>query len=145
MFLSAESSRLHRSSRVLSLLLPLPVVGCSASRMLSKQEVGRLITARSELTFSERGDLEIRVDCCACFGVIVVPVGFSLEIAARVVISMVEKYWYGLTCKFGASRSMQRKALRCRWRSCSLAASSWEYLGTRVRQLGLLSVVVLLF
>ncbi len=108
-FLSAGGSRLHGSPRVLSLLLHHPVVGSSALRALSKWEVGRLVSARSELMFSERGDLEILVDCCACFGVIVVLVGFSLEIVACVVIPIVEKYWYGSTCNVVSSRSMMRK------------------------------------
>jgi hypothetical protein len=77
--------------------------------MLSKWEVGRFVSARSELMFSEWGDLEMHVDCCACFGVIVVLIGFSLEIAACVVIPMVEKYQYGSTCNVGSSRSMMRK------------------------------------
>jgi hypothetical protein len=89
--LSEGGSKLHGSLRVLPcLLLPLPIVGHSASRTLSKWEVGRLISAKSELTLSERGDLESRMVLRTCFGVIVVLVGFSLEIAARIVIPMVE-------------------------------------------------------
>ncbi len=55
LFLSVGGSRPHGPSRVLSLLLPLPVVGRKASRTLSKQEVGRLISAIKELTLSEQG------------------------------------------------------------------------------------------
>ncbi len=91
LFLSVGGSRSHGSSRVLSLSLPLPVG--KASRTLSKWEVGRLISARRELTLSERGDLGGRMGCRACFGVIVVLVGFSLENVARVVIPMVEYDW----------------------------------------------------
>ncbi len=109
-FLSVGSSRLHRLSRVLSLLLPLPVDGRKASRMLAKWEVGRLISAKRELTLSEQGDLGRRVDCCACFGVIVVLVGFSLEIMVRVIIPMVEYDWNGLTCSEQASRGVMRNS-----------------------------------
>ncbi len=91
------STRLHRSSRVSSLSLPLPVGGRKALRMLSKWEVGRLISARKELMLSERGNLGGRVDCCACFGVIVVLGGFSLENVTRVVIPMIEYDRNGLT------------------------------------------------
>jgi hypothetical protein len=93
LFISVGGSRSHGSSRVSSLLLPLPVGGCKALRTLSKQEVGRLISVRRELMLSERGNLGGRVDCCACFGVILVLVGFSLETVARVVIPMVEYDW----------------------------------------------------
>ncbi len=91
------------------LSLPLPVVGCSASRTLSKQEVGRLISARSKLTLSERGDLERCMVLCTCFGVIMILVGFSLEIAAHVIIPMVEGYWNGLTYNKDTSRIVIRK------------------------------------
>ncbi len=90
LFLSAGGSRLHGLSRELLLLLPLLVDGHSASRTLSKRKAGRLISARSELTFSDWGDLEIHVGHRACFGVIVVLVGFSLEIVACIVIPMAE-------------------------------------------------------
>ena len=55
LFLSVGGSRLHRLSRMSSLLLPVPVGGRKALRMLSKQEVGRLISAIKELTLSEQG------------------------------------------------------------------------------------------
>jgi hypothetical protein len=90
LFLSARGSRSHRSSRELLLLLPLLVDERSALRILSKQEAGRLISARSDLTFSDQGDLEICVGCHAYFGVIVVLVGFSLETVARIIIPMAE-------------------------------------------------------
>ncbi len=48
------------------------------------------------------------MDCCACFGVIVVLVGFSLEIVVRVVISMVEYDQNGSTCSEQASRKVMR-------------------------------------
>ncbi len=65
--------------------------------MLLRRDMGRLISARSELMLLERGDLERRVDLCACFGVIAVLVGFSLEIAAGIAIPMVEGYRDELT------------------------------------------------
>jgi hypothetical protein len=110
LFLSVGGSRLHRSSRVSSLSLPLPVDGRKASRMLSKREVGRLISGRRELTLSERGNLGGRMDCHTCFGVIVVLVGFSLENVARVVIPMVEYDQNGLTCSEQASRRVMRNS-----------------------------------
>ncbi len=110
LFLSVGGSRSHGLSRVLSLSLPLPVGGRKASRTLSKREVGRLISARRELTLSEWGDLGGRVDCCACFGVIVVLVSFSLEIVAHVIISMVEYDQNGLTCSEQASRRVMRNS-----------------------------------
>ncbi len=97
LFFSTGSSRLNGLSRLSSFWLSLPIVGQSASRTLSKQDVGRLIFARRELTSSERGDLERRMHLCTCFGVIVVLVGFSLEIAVCVVIPMVDGYCDGLT------------------------------------------------
>ncbi len=108
--LSAGSSKSHGLLRVLPCLsLPLPVIGRSASKMLLKREVGRLISARSELTLSEWGDLERRVVLCACFGVIVVLVGFSLEITAHIIIPMVEGYWNGSTYNKETSRITIRK------------------------------------
>ncbi len=67
--------------------------GCRASRMLSNQVTERLISARRELTLTEQGDLDCRSDLRS-FGVATVVVmallvGFSLAIAARIVISMV--------------------------------------------------------
>jgi hypothetical protein len=101
---------LQGSSRVSSLLLPLPVGGCKALRTLSKREVGRLISARRELTLSERGNLGGRVDCCAYFGLIVILVGFSLETVVRVVIPMVEYDQNGSTCSEQASRRVMRNS-----------------------------------
>ncbi len=110
LFLSVGGSRSQGLSRVLSLLLPLPVDGCKALRMLSKREVGRLISARRELTLSEQGNLGRRVDHCACFGVFVVLVGFSLEIVAHVIIPMVEYDQNGWTCSKQASRRVMRNS-----------------------------------
>jgi hypothetical protein len=110
LFLSVGGSRLHRLSRVLSLLLPLPVGGHNALWTLSKREVGRLISVRRELTLSERGNLGGHVDCCACFGVIVVLVGFSLETVVRIVIPMVGYDQNGLTCSEQASRRVMRNS-----------------------------------
>jgi hypothetical protein len=108
--LSAGGSKWHRSSRVLPcLLLPLPVVGRSAYRTLLKREIGRSISERSKLTLSEWGDLERRVVLCTCFGVIVVLVGFSLEIATHVIVPLVEGYWNGSTYNKKTSRIMIRK------------------------------------
>jgi hypothetical protein len=110
LFLSVGGSRLHGLSRVSSLLLSLPVGGRKDSRTLSNQEVGRLISARKELTLSEQGNFGGRMDCCACFGVIVVLVGFSLETMAHVVVPMVEYDQNGLTCSEQASRRVMRNS-----------------------------------
>ncbi len=110
LFLSVGGSRLHRLSRMSSLLLPVPVGGRKALRTLSKREVGRLISARRELMLSERGNLGGCVDRRACFGAIVVLVSFSLETVARVVITMVEYDWNGLTCSEQASRRVMRNS-----------------------------------
>ncbi len=110
LFLSVGGSRSQGLSRALSLLLPLLVDGRKASRALSRLEVGRLISARRELTLSERGNLGRRVDCFAYFGVIVVLVGFSLEIVVCIITPMVEYDWNGWTCSEQASRRVMRNS-----------------------------------
>jgi hypothetical protein len=50
------------------------------------------------------------VDCRACFGVIVVLVGFSLESVACIVIPMVEYDRNGSTCSEQASRRVMRNS-----------------------------------
>ncbi len=109
LFLSVRGTKLHGLLRGLLLLLPLIVDGHNASKALSKRDAGRLISARSELTLSEQGDLELREDCRTYFGVMVVLVGFSFEMAARVVISMAEYCLCGLTCIEVARKIMRRK------------------------------------
>jgi hypothetical protein len=107
--LPVGDSKSHRPLRVLPcLLLPFPIVGHITSRTLSKWEVGRLISARCELMLSEWGDLERCLVLCTCFGVIMVLVGFSLEIPACIVISMVEGYQNGSTY----NKEMSRIAIR---------------------------------
>ncbi len=94
-------SRGHQIARV--------VEGFVVVHVLLKQDAGRLISARSELTLSKRGDLELHEDNCTCFGVMVVLVGFSLEMAAHIVIPMAEYCLCGLTCIEVASKIMRRK------------------------------------
>ncbi len=89
-FLSVGDTKLHGLLRGSLLLLPLIVDGRNASKALSKWDAGRLISARSELTLSKQGDLELCKDHCTCFGVMVVLVGFSLEMAVCIVIPMAE-------------------------------------------------------
>ncbi len=106
---SVGGARLHGLSRLLlSFWLFCPVVGRNASRTLSKRGVGRLTSARSKLRSLEWGDLERCVILRACFGVIVVLVGFSLVIVACILIPMVEGYWCGLTLD-EESRVVMRK------------------------------------
>ena len=57
LFLSVGDTKSHGLLRGSLLLLPLIVDGRNASKALSKRDAGRLISARSELTLSERGDL----------------------------------------------------------------------------------------
>ncbi len=68
LFLSVGGSRSHWLSKVSSLLLPLPVDGRRALRMLSNQEVGRLISARIDLSLSERATLGRRLDIMLVLG-----------------------------------------------------------------------------
>ncbi len=98
LFFSTGDSRLHGLWRLLSFWLSLAIVGWSVSRTLSMRDVGRLISVsvRSESTSLERGDLERRMDLCACFGVIVVLVDFSLEIGVCILIPAVEGYHDGV-------------------------------------------------
>jgi hypothetical protein len=69
------------------------VGGRRASRTLSKRFVGRLISARRELTLMEQGDLASHLDLHSLGVAVVVMmallVGLSLEIEARIVIPMV--------------------------------------------------------
>ncbi len=90
-------------------MLPLIVDEPNASKALSKRDAGRLISTKSELTLFKRGDLELREDCCTCFGVMVVLVGFSLEMVAHVIIPMAEYCLCGLTCIMVASKIMRKK------------------------------------
>ncbi len=50
------------------------------------------------------------MDRRACFGVIVVLVGFSLEIVVRIVIPMVEYNWNGSTCGEQGCRRVMRNS-----------------------------------
>ncbi len=108
-FLSVGDTKLHGSLRGSLLLLPLIVNGRNASKALSKRDAGRLISARSELMLSKWGNLELREDCRTCFGVMVVLVGFSLEMVALIVIPMAEYCLCGLTCIEVGSKIMRRK------------------------------------
>jgi hypothetical protein len=108
-FFSVGDTKLHGLLRGSLLLLPLIVNGRNASKVLSKRDAGRLISARSELTLSKRGDLELCKDCRTCFGVMVVLVGFSLEMGARIIIPMAEYCLSGLTCIEVTSKIARRK------------------------------------
>jgi hypothetical protein len=107
---------LHGSSRS-SFWLSLPVDGRSASRMFSKHDVGRLISARRKLTSAEQGDLECSVDLRS-FGVVAVLLfsvllfGFSLVIQVRVIMPIVEDSWgVGLTLMREQRSTMMRNEI----------------------------------
>ncbi len=67
--------------------------GRRASRTLLNWITGRLISARRELTLTERGDLDSHLDLRSVGVAVVVVmaplVGFSLAIAACIIIPMV--------------------------------------------------------
>jgi hypothetical protein len=60
-------------------------------------DTGRIISARTDLTSSEWGDWEGRVDLRADFGVIAVLVGFSLAIVVCIVVPVIKHSWGRLT------------------------------------------------
>ncbi len=71
------------------------VDGRRALRTLSNRFVGRLISARRELTLAVRGDLTSCLDCrsvgVAAVVMMALLIGLSLEVEAHVKMPMVEK------------------------------------------------------
>jgi hypothetical protein len=90
MLLSVSGVRLHRSFRPLSMGL---VDGRRASRILSKRFIGRLISARRELTLTVQGDFashsDLRFLGVAAVAMMALLVGLPLEVKGHVVMPMV--------------------------------------------------------
>ncbi len=90
MFLLVGSVRSHGLFGLSSMGL---VNGWRASRTLSKWFIGRLISARRELTLTLRGDLASRSDLrslgVAAVVMMALLVGLSLEIKVQVIMPMV--------------------------------------------------------
>ncbi len=92
--------------------------GWRASRTLSNWVTGRLISASRELTLTERGDLDSRLDLrslsVVVVAVMVLLVGLSLAVVARIVIPMaVEGLRVGLILIEEPRSAMMNNAIFC--------------------------------